>query len=70
MEPLKEKIERVLNEEIEIVPYNPNWKEMFKEERDHLLNCLPKDLINTFQNLRRYIEKIRPQSIFLFQIQQ
>ena len=44
METLEERIKRVLQEDISIVPYNPAWPGMFEEEKMHLLDCLPHEL--------------------------
>jgi GrpB-like predicted nucleotidyltransferase (UPF0157 family) len=44
-ETLQEKIDRVLCDRVEIRPYDDNWPEMFASERQHLLDCLPTDLI-------------------------
>jgi GrpB-like predicted nucleotidyltransferase (UPF0157 family) len=45
METLEEKIARVVKENVAVVPYDPRWPEMFEQERNHLLACLPHDLI-------------------------
>ncbi len=45
MESLQEKIDRVLKDKIEVVPYDPAWPEMFEQEKKHLLECLPNELI-------------------------
>ena len=45
MERLAKKIKRVLAEPVTIVPYDPNWPRMFQDEKDHLLSCLPTDLV-------------------------
>lgn len=50
METLEQRISRVLKEEISIVPYNSAWPRMFGEERDHLLNCLPRGLIKRIEH--------------------
>src|SRR6267142_482442 len=50
MEPLEERIERVLQEEILLVPYNHAWPRMFEEEKHHLLNCLPSELIKRVEH--------------------
>jgi len=36
MKTLEERIKRVLQEGISIVPYNPAWPRMFEEEKMHL----------------------------------
>jgi GrpB-like predicted nucleotidyltransferase (UPF0157 family) len=50
METLSEKIKRVLQEEVDIVPYNPAWPRMFEEERSHLLATLPPELIKRVEH--------------------
>ncbi|MBD3308865.1 GrpB family protein [candidate division KSB3 bacterium] len=50
METLKEKIARVVNEEIAVVPYDPRWPQMFAEERRHLFSCLPSDLVKRIEH--------------------
>ena len=50
MESLEERIKRVLQDEISIVPYDPAWQQMFEEERNHLLNCLPRELIKRIEH--------------------
>jgi GrpB-like predicted nucleotidyltransferase (UPF0157 family) len=41
----EEKILRVSSEVIEIANYNPNWNRRFQQEKKHLLECLPSNLI-------------------------
>jgi GrpB-like predicted nucleotidyltransferase (UPF0157 family) len=50
METLEEKIARVVKEEIAVVPYDPRWPEMFEQERDHLLSCLPPGLVRRIEH--------------------
>jgi GrpB-like predicted nucleotidyltransferase (UPF0157 family) len=50
METLEQRIERVLREEVSIVPYDPAWPRMFEEEKRHLLDCLPQDLIRRIEH--------------------
>ena len=50
METLAERIERVLREEVSIVPYDPNWPMMFAAERRHLLGCLPRELLGRIEH--------------------
>ena len=50
MESLEEKIRRVTQEDVSIVPYNPDWPRMFEQEKQHLLNCLPHDLIGRIEH--------------------
>jgi len=44
-ETLEQRIQRLVREEVAIVPYNPAWPALFRQEKEHLLSCLPKDLI-------------------------
>jgi GrpB-like predicted nucleotidyltransferase (UPF0157 family) len=50
METLAERIERVLRDEISIVPYDPNWPRMFADERNHLLGRLPLEMIGRIEH--------------------
>jgi len=50
MESLEEKIKRVVSEQVDIVPYNPEWPQRFAEEKAHLLACLPNDLIRRIEH--------------------
>lgn len=50
METLHEKIQRVIQERFDIVPYNTEWPIMFEQEKQHLLNCLPKGLITRIEH--------------------
>ena len=50
METLKEKIARVTKEEVDVVPYDPNWPRFFEEEKQHLLGCLPSDLARRIEH--------------------
>lgn len=45
METLEEKIQRVLKDKIELVPYDSRWPVLFEQERVHLLSCLPNELL-------------------------
>ena len=44
-ETLEEKIARVVAEQVELAPFNPEWKEWFVAEAEHLRAVLPRDLI-------------------------
>jgi GrpB-like predicted nucleotidyltransferase (UPF0157 family) len=44
METLEQRIKRVLQDEVSIVPYDSAWPRMFEEEKKHLLECLPPEL--------------------------
>jgi len=50
METLAQRIQRVVQEEVAIVPYDPRWPELFRREKDHLLSCLPNDLIRRVEH--------------------
>jgi GrpB-like predicted nucleotidyltransferase (UPF0157 family) len=50
METLAERIERVLREHVSIVPYNPNWPGMFEDEKQHLLSCLPTEVLGQIEH--------------------
>ena len=50
METLAERIERVLQEHVSIVTYDPNWPRMFAAERDHLLGSLPREMIGRIEH--------------------
>ena len=50
METLKEKIARVIKEVVEIVDYDPEWIRLFQKEKQHLLSCLPNNLIKTIEH--------------------
>ena len=50
METLEDRIKRVLQDEVSIVAYDPAWPLMFEEEKKHLLNCLPSDLLRRIEH--------------------
>jgi GrpB-like predicted nucleotidyltransferase (UPF0157 family) len=50
METLAERIERVLRDQVSIVPYDPNWPRMFAQERDHLLISFPREMIGRIEH--------------------
>jgi GrpB-like predicted nucleotidyltransferase (UPF0157 family) len=50
METFEEKLHRVLAEEINIVPYNSQWPEMFEKEKRHLINCIPVGIIKRIEH--------------------
>jgi hypothetical protein len=41
MDPLEQRVERAVSEEMAIAPYDPAWPQNFRREREHLLACLP-----------------------------
>jgi len=50
METPQQRIERVVREEVTIVPYDPRWPELFRQEKAHLQSCLPHDLIRRIEH--------------------
>jgi len=50
MESLEQRVARVLKEEIQVVPYDPAWPERFRQEKAHLLSCLPRDLVRRVEH--------------------
>ncbi len=50
METLEEKIARVVREDVAVMPYDSRWPEMFRNEKAHLLSCLPDALINRIEH--------------------
>lgn len=49
-ETLAEKIARVLRDVVDISPPNAGWPDMFVEEREHLLACLPTGLVRRVEH--------------------
>jgi GrpB-like predicted nucleotidyltransferase (UPF0157 family) len=50
MEPLEQRIRRAVQEDVAIVPYDPRWPELFRREKEHLLSCLPAELIRRVEH--------------------
>jgi len=50
METLEQRIQRVVREEVDIIPYDPQWPAIFRSEKDHLVSCLPNDLIRRVEH--------------------
>ncbi len=50
METTEEKVRRLMAEEVEVVPYDPAWPEMFRLEAAHLRACLPQDLVGRIEH--------------------
>ncbi len=50
MESPEQRIQRVVREEVTIAPYDPAWLELFRQEEEHLLSCLPNDLIRRIEH--------------------
>ena len=49
-ETTKDKVERLIREEISIVDHDPTWPKRFREECEHLRGCLPPDLIGRIEH--------------------
>ena len=49
-ETLEQRIQRAVQEEVAIVTYDPAWPEAFRQEKEHLLSCLPKDLVRRVEH--------------------
>ena len=49
-ETLDEKVRRVLRENVVISGYNSGWPEIFRQEKEHLLRCLPTGLIRRIEH--------------------
>ena len=50
METLEQRIQRVVREEVAIATYDPTWPDSFRREKEHLLSCLPNDLIRRVEH--------------------
>ncbi|MFC1586029.1 GrpB family protein [Fibrobacterota bacterium] len=50
METFQERLRRVVQETVSIVPYDPVWPEKFEYEKQHLLSCLPDKLITRIEH--------------------
>ncbi len=50
METPEEKVARVVKEEVAVAPYDPNWPRLFEEEKQHLLRCLPPELVRRIEH--------------------
>ncbi len=51
METLNQKLQRVMNEEITIEPYNSLWPQLFETEKEHLSNLFPNSLIKRIEHI-------------------
>ena len=47
---MNERIRRLIAEEIAIVDYDPQWPDLFLQERDHLRACLPQQLVGRIEH--------------------
>lgn len=50
METLEQRIKRLVAEDVAIVPYDPRWPDLFRQEKQHLLSCLPKELVTRVEH--------------------
>lgn len=50
IETLDERVRRAVREDIAIVLYDPKWPKLFLEEKDHLLACLPRELLGRIEH--------------------
>jgi GrpB-like predicted nucleotidyltransferase (UPF0157 family) len=49
-ETLEDRIKRVLQDDVSVVPYDPAWPGMFAEETRHLRDCLPSRLLRRIEH--------------------
>jgi GrpB-like predicted nucleotidyltransferase (UPF0157 family) len=47
---LEERIKKVVEEEVVVVPYHSDWPRMFELEKNHLFSCLPHDLVRRIEH--------------------
>jgi GrpB-like predicted nucleotidyltransferase (UPF0157 family) len=45
-----ERVRRGVQEAYAIVPYDPEWPRLFRDEKQHLLECLPPDLVRRIEH--------------------
>jgi GrpB-like predicted nucleotidyltransferase (UPF0157 family) len=50
METLEERVRRVVQDDVAVVPYDSRWPELFRREKEHLLSCLPGELIRRIEH--------------------
>src|SRR5713101_3056881 len=50
METLEQRIQRAVQEDVAIVPYDSHWPELFRQEKEHLLSCLPNELLRRIEH--------------------
>ena len=50
VETQEERIRRVVQEDVAIVPHDPAWPELFRLEAEHLRACLPADLVGRIEH--------------------
>jgi GrpB-like predicted nucleotidyltransferase (UPF0157 family) len=49
-QPLDERVQEAVREEVAIVPYDPRWPELFQREAEHLRTCIPMELIRRIEH--------------------
>ncbi len=49
MEP-DDRVRRVVQEPVTVVPYDPRWPASFAREKEYLLSCLPEDLVRRIEH--------------------
>jgi len=47
---IDERVKQFIEEDVEIVEYDPAWPKYFEEEKNHLLKCLPCNLISRVEH--------------------
>lgn len=50
METLEEKVARVVKEEVDVMAYDPVWPRLFEKEKEHLLACLPSEIVRRIEH--------------------
>jgi len=50
METLEDRVQRVVQEHVDIVPYDPQWPTLFLQEKEHLVSCLSPELIGRIEH--------------------
>ena len=50
METPERRVQRILCEEVAIAPYDPSWPELFREGSEHLVCCLPHELVRRIEH--------------------
>jgi len=50
METLREKIDRLVREEVAIAPYDSRWPELFRREEEQLRSCLHNELLGRIEH--------------------
>jgi GrpB-like predicted nucleotidyltransferase (UPF0157 family) len=50
VETLQQKLDRVLREEVAVVPYDTRWPDLFRREKEHLLTSFPPCLLRRVEH--------------------